>query len=47
MWQGTWKLKGDQVTLRIPDLKTNKTFTVTIDGDDLLLNDLRYHRNVP
>jgi len=47
MWQGTWKLKGNQVTLKVPELKTNKTFTVTIDGDDLLLDDLRYHRNVP
>jgi hypothetical protein len=47
MWQGTWRLKGDQVTLKVPDPKTNKTFTVTIDGDDLLLDDLRYHRYTP
>lgn len=47
MWGGTWKMKGDQVTLKIPDLKTNKTFTVTIDGDDLLLDDQRYRRFAP
>lgn len=44
MWEGTWRLKGNQVTIKIPALKTNKTYTVTIDGDDLLLDDQRYHR---
>jgi len=47
MWEGTWKLKGDQLTLKIPDRNTNKTFTVTIDGDELLLDDVRYRRYAP
>ena len=44
MWEGSWKLKGNLVTLKIPALKTNKTFTVTIDGDELLLDAVRYRR---
>jgi len=44
MWGGTWKLKGNLVTLKVPDLKFYKTFTVTIDGNDLLLDDMRYRR---
>lgn len=47
MWEGTWKLKGNQVTLIIPDLKTKKTVTVGIDGDDLLLDGQRYRRYQP
>jgi hypothetical protein len=47
MWGGTWTLEGDQLTLKVPDLKTNKTFTVTMDGDDLLLDGDRYRRYAP
>jgi len=47
MWAGTWKLNGNQVTLKIPDLKTNKTFKVTIDSGDLLLDGHRYRRCAP
>ena len=47
MWGGTWKLKGDQLTVKIPDLKVNATYTVTIDGDELLLDDQRYRRGGP
>ncbi len=47
MWAGTWRLKGDQLTLKVPDLKTNKTVTVTREGDDLLLDDKRYRRYAP
>jgi hypothetical protein len=47
MWGGTWKLKGDRLTLKVPDLKVNATYTVTIDGDDLLLDGQRYRRGGP
>lgn len=44
MWEGKWILKGDQLTIIVPERKTKETVTVTIDGDDLLLNDKRYSR---
>lgn len=47
MWEGTWKLKGDKLTLIIPDLETTKTFTVRVEEDDLYLNKDRYKRYVP
>ena len=47
MWEGTWKLKNDRITLKIPALKTNRTLTVTIDGQELLLDDVRYRRYAP
>jgi hypothetical protein len=46
-WGRTWTLEGDQLTLKVPDLKTNNTFTLTIDGDDLLLDGDRYRRYAP
>lgn len=47
MWEGTWKLKGDQLTLVVPAKKTNKTYTASIDGKDLLLDGNRYKRYKP
>ncbi len=47
MWEGTWKLKGDQLTIVVPDRKTNKTYTASIDGKDLLLDSARYKRYAP
>lgn len=47
MWEGAWKLKGNQLTLKIPDLKTSKTVAATIDGDELLLDNQRYRRCSP
>jgi hypothetical protein len=47
MWEGTWKLVGDQVTLKIPALKSNETLTVEKDGDELLLDGKRYKRYAP
>ncbi len=47
MWEGTWKLKGDQLTLKIPALKINRTYTVSMDGKILLLDSQRYRRYAP
>lgn len=47
VWEGTWKLKGDQLTLKIPARKTNHTYTATREGKDLLLDGQRYRRYVP
>jgi hypothetical protein len=47
MWEGTWKLKGDQLTITNSDKKTTKTVTAKIDGKDLLLDDQRYKRYRP
>jgi len=47
MWEGTWKLEGNRLTLKIPDLKVNTTFTAGADGDELLLDGQRYRRFAP
>ncbi len=47
MWTGTWKLKGDRLTLVVPELKKNSTVTVAIEGDELLLDGERYRRYTP
>lgn len=47
MWEGTWKLKDDQLTLKIPALKFTHTYTVKIDGQTLLLDSQRYRRSTP
>ncbi len=47
MWEGTWKLKGDQLTLKVPALKTDRTVTISIDGSGLLLGYARYTRYRP
>jgi len=44
MWEGSWKLKGDQLTIKIPALKVNKTVTVSVAGDALVLDGDRYDR---
>lgn len=44
MWEGKWTLKGDQLTIVNPEKKTKLTVTVTIEGDELLLDDVRYTR---
>jgi hypothetical protein len=47
MWEGVWKLKGDQLTLKVPALKIDRTVTVAIEGGDLLLGADRYTRYRP
>jgi hypothetical protein len=47
MWEGTWKLKDDQLTLKIPALKFTHTYTVKIEGKTLLLDQQRYRRSAP
>jgi len=47
MWEGTWKLEGNKVTLKVPALKSNETLTVEIDGEELLLGGKRYRRYAP
>lgn len=47
MWEGKWSLKGDQLTLTNKPLKTSKTVTAAISGQDLLLNGVRYRRYKP
>ena len=47
MWEGTWALSGNQLTLINSDLNTSETVTATRDGDDLLLNEKRYRRYRP
>jgi len=44
MWEGTWKLVGNKLTLKNKDLKTSTTVTVSKDGDELLLDGKRYRR---
>ncbi len=45
LWEGSWRLQGNKLTLRNKDLKTTKTVTVAISGADLLLDNVRYKRN--
>lgn len=47
MWEGSWRLRGDQLTLKVPDLGTNRTFTVTVKGDELVLDGKRFRRYAP
>ncbi|CAN5714247.1 hypothetical protein BH09VER1_BH09VER1_44650 [soil metagenome] len=47
MWEGTWKLSGDQLTLKIPALKVNRTYTVGVAGKELVLDEKRYRRYAP
>lgn len=47
MWEGKWKLKGDQLTITNSDKKTTKTVAAKIDGKDLLLDGQRYKRYRP
>lgn len=44
MWEGTWDLMGDQLTMKRPDL--NKTITVTAEknGNKLILDGVEYTR---
>lgn len=47
MWEGTWKLKGDRLVLKVPALKIDRTVIVSIEGNDLLLGADRYTRDRP
>lgn len=47
MWQGKWKLSGDQLTITNSDQNTTKTVAAKIDGADLLLDGKRYKRYRP
>jgi hypothetical protein len=47
MWEGTWSLVGNQLTLVNKDKKEKKTVAAKIDGKDLLLDGARYRRYRP
>lgn len=47
MWEGTWSLKGNVLTLKVPALKVNKSHQVSREGEFLLLDDVRYKRYSP
>lgn len=44
MWEGTWTLEADRLTVVNKTLKKTSTFTAAVDGEALLLNDVRYQR---
>ncbi len=46
-WDGTWKLKGHELTLFRPDLKKAQTDTVKMEGDKLILGHKTYTRYKP
>lgn len=47
MWEGTWTLSGNQLSLTNTTLNTSMTVTATRDGGDLLLDGKRYRRYRP
>lgn len=47
MWEGSWTLEGDQLTMERTDLGTTQTVTAKIDGDNLILGDAIYSRYNP
>jgi hypothetical protein len=47
MWEGSWELHGDKLTLKNKDKKSSEEVTATRDGEDLLLDGKRYHRYSP
>jgi hypothetical protein len=44
LWEGKWKLAGDQLTMVRPDLKKTITVPVRIEGKNLKLGDKNYTR---
>ncbi|MBK9395835.1 MAG: hypothetical protein IPN55_00750 [Saprospiraceae bacterium] len=44
MWEGSWKLKGDRLSMVRPDLKSTETESVSIDGDKLMIGAVEYTR---
>lgn len=47
LWEGTWSLKGDQLTMDRKDLGKTETLTVKRDGEKLILGDKTYTRYSP
>ena len=47
MWEGKWKLVGDQLTIISPQQKVKKTVTARREGEALVLDGVRYHRSKP
>jgi hypothetical protein len=47
MWEGSWQLEGDKLTLVRTDLRETKTLTAKINGDSLILNKRAYFRYKP
>lgn len=47
MWEGTWTLKGDQLTMDRKDLGKTETVTVKMAGEKLVLGDKTYTRYSP
>lgn len=44
LWEGTWSLKGDQLTMDRKDLGKTETVTAKQDGDKLVLGEKVYTR---
>jgi hypothetical protein len=50
MWQGTWTLAGDQLTMECKDcgkFPAKQTLTVKIEGEKLILGEKTYTRYAP
>ena len=45
-WQGTWKVSGDKISMSIPELGKTIENSISIDGDDLLIESTRYKKSV-
>ena len=44
MWEGSWKLKGDRLSMVRPDLKSTETESVSRNGDKLMIGAVEYTR---
>jgi len=47
MWEGSWQLEGDKLTLVRTDIRETKTLTAKINGDSLMLDKIAYYRYKP
>ncbi|GAB4395224.1 MAG: hypothetical protein OHK0053_01140 [Microscillaceae bacterium] len=44
MWEGSWTLKGDQLSIKCDEIELDQTYTVRIEGENLKLDNLVYSR---
>lgn len=47
MWEGTWRLEGDHLTLVNKSQKTTRVVTAAKQNEDLILDGKKYHRYRP
>ena len=47
MWEGSWKVIGDKLTMRRPDLEKTITVKIIMNGEKLMLDSLVYTRSKP